>query len=127
MFIALQELSEDDNLKTPSNNARRAGKGPAKQQKTAKAEESCSTSDKEITGRDAVVSDTQVSRSSPASLPQKPPNRRKIGLKKSLQERSKSAETTPNKSYGHELDPEHELLKVRRVESLTSFLLGRTH
>ncbi|XP_056866024.1 protein ALWAYS EARLY 1 isoform X2 [Raphanus sativus] len=114
-----KELSEDDNLKTPSN-ARRAGQGPAKQQKTAKAsEESCSTSDKKITGRDAVVSsDTQVSGSGP-------PNRRKISLKKSLQERSKSAETTPNKSHCHELDPEHELLKEKVSNSLSHPLVRR--
>ncbi|KAF8105480.1 hypothetical protein N665_0157s0065 [Sinapis alba] len=83
-----KESAEDENLKA-SIKARRASQGPAKQQKTAKtSEESCSTTVKKITGPDAVVlSPTQVSGSGPGSLPQKPPNRRKISLKKSLQER----------------------------------------
>lgn len=123
MFIALQESAEDDNLKTLLN-PRRAGQGPVKQQKTAKtSEESCSTSDKKITRPNEAVSATQVSGSGPASLPQKPPNRRKISLKKSLQERTKSSETTHNKSHSYEIDPEHELLKVGVSNFI--FLLGR--
>lgn len=95
---------------------RRAGQGPAKQLKTAKtSEESSSTSDERKTGQDAVMSGLGR-----ATLPQKPPNRRKMSLKKSLQERAKSSETTHDKPHSYELLSEHELLKV---ESLTSFLL----
>uniref|UniRef100_M4D0F2 DIRP domain-containing protein n=2 Tax=Brassica campestris TaxID=3711 RepID=M4D0F2_BRACM len=120
-----KESAEDDNLKT-SINARRVGQGPAKQQKTAKtSEESCSTSDKKITRPNEAVSATQVSGSGPASLPQKPPNRRKISLKKSLQERTKSSETTHNKSHSYEIDPEHELLKDKVSTCLSHPLVRR--
>lgn len=120
MFIALQELAEDDNLKTLVK-SRRSGQGPAKQLKTAKSsEESSSTSDKERTGPDAVVSATKVSNPGPVTLPQKPPNRRKMSLKKSLQKRAISSETTHDKPRSCKKLSEHELLKV---ESLTSFLL----
>ncbi|WZZ01327.1 hypothetical protein YC2023_073655 [Brassica napus] len=120
-----KESAEDDNSKTPLN-PRRAGQGPAKQQKTAKtSEESCSTSDKKITRPNEAVSATQVSGSGPASLPQKPPNRRKISLKKSLQERTKSSETTHNKSHSYEIDPEHELLKDKVSTCLSHPLVRR--
>ncbi|XP_024007386.1 protein ALWAYS EARLY 1 isoform X2 [Eutrema salsugineum] len=103
---------------------RRAGQGPAKQLKTAKnSEEFSSTSDKKITGPDAVVSATQVSGSGPASLPQKPPNRRKMSLKKSLQERAKTYETTPEKPHSYETFSEHELLK--KVSTCLSYPLVR--
>ncbi|KAL0738704.1 hypothetical protein Bca4012_014914 [Brassica carinata] len=116
--------AEDEYLKTPIN-ARRASQGPAKQQKTAKtSEESCSTTVKKITGPNEVVSATQVSGSGPASLLQKPPNRRKMSLKKSLQERTKSSEATPNKSHNYEIDPEHELLK-EKVSTCLSHPLAR--
>ncbi|CAH8324630.1 unnamed protein product [Eruca vesicaria subsp. sativa] len=116
-----KELAEDDNLKTPIN-ARRAGQGPAKQQKTAKTSgESFSTNDKKITGPNDVVSATPR----PASLPQKQPNRRKISLKKSLQERSKSSEATHNKSHSYQIDPEHELLKEQVSTCLSHPLVRR--
>lgn len=118
MFTALQESAEDDNLKTLVK-ARRSGQGPAKQLKTAKtSEESSLASDKKLTIPDAVVPATQVSALGPATLPQKPPNRRKMSLKKSLQERAKSLETTHDKLRSRKSLSEHELLKV---ESLTSF------
>ncbi|KAF2550638.1 hypothetical protein F2Q68_00036651 [Brassica cretica] len=125
LFIALQESAEDDNLKTLLN-PRRAGQGPAKQQKTAKtSEESCSTSDKKITRPNEAVSATRVSGSGPASLPQKPPNRRKISLKKSLQERTKSSEATHNKSHSNEAEPHHELLKEKVSTCLSHPLVRR--
>ncbi|WZZ74664.1 hypothetical protein YC2023_086034 [Brassica napus] len=125
LFIALQESAEDDNLKTLLN-PRRAGQGPVKQQKTAKtSEESCSTSDKKITRPNEAVSATRVSGSGPASLPQKPPNRRKISLKKSLQERTKSSEATHNKSHSNEAEPHHELLKEKVSTCLSHPLVRR--
>ncbi|KAL0658541.1 hypothetical protein Bca4012_079126 [Brassica carinata] len=120
-----KESAEDDNLKTLLN-PRRAGQGPAKQQKTAKtSEESCSTSDKKITRPNEAVSATRVSGSGPASLPQKPPNRRKISLKKSLQERTKSSEATHNKSHSYEAEPHHELLKEKVSTCLSHPLVRR--
>ncbi|KAF3484631.1 hypothetical protein F2Q69_00056185, partial [Brassica cretica] len=125
LFIALQESAEDDNLKTLLN-PRRAGQGPSKQQKTAKtSEESCSTSDKKITRPNEAVSATRVSGSGPASLPQKPPNRRKISLKKSLQERTKSSEATHNKSHSNEAEPHPELLKEKVSTCLSHPLVRR--
>lgn len=110
-FIAIQESAEDDNLKTLIKKARRADQSPPKQLRTAKtSEESSSSSDRKITGPDAVVSATQVSGSVPT---QRPPNRRKMSLKKSLQERSKSSETTHEKPHSYETNSKHELLKVR--------------
>jgi len=112
LFIALQESAEVDSLKTLVK-ARRSSQGPAKQLKTAKTTvESSSASDKKITGPDAVVPATQVSASGPETLPQKPPNRRKISLKKSLQERAKSLETTHDKPRSFKKLSEHELLQV---------------
>ncbi|CAN6876999.1 unnamed protein product [Brassica oleracea] len=120
-----KESAEDDNLKTLLN-PRRAGQGPVKQQKTAKtSEESCSTSDKKITRPNEAVSATRVSGSGPASLPQKPPNRRKISLKKSLQERTKSSEATHNKSHSNEAEPHHELLKEKVSTCLSHPLVRR--
>lgn len=118
LFIALQESAERDNLMILVK-ARRSGQGPAKQLKTAKtSEESSSTSDKKRTEPDAVVSATQVSDSGPESLPQKPPNRRKMSLKKSLQKRAVSSETTHEKSNSSKNNSEPELLELLEVESL---------
>lgn len=112
LFNALKESAEDENMKTVVK-TRRPGQGPVKQQKTAKtSEESSSTSDKKKTGQDAVESATQVPCLDSASLPQKPPNRRKMSLKKSLQERAKPSETTHDKPHSYELPSDHELLKV---------------
>lgn len=102
----MQELNEDDNSKRLKTSG-----------------ESSSTSDRKITRPDAVVSATQVSGSGPASLPQRPPNRRKMSLKRSLQERAKSSEPTHRKPHRYETNSKHELLKV---ESLT-FISPRTH
>ena len=104
----MQESAEDDDLKTMFK-ARRADQSPPKRLKTAKtAEESSSPSDKKITEPDAVVAATQVSGPGPASLPQRPPNRRKMSLKKSLRERAKISETTHEKPHSCK----KELLKV---------------
>ncbi|KAL0828156.1 hypothetical protein Bca101_051834 [Brassica carinata] len=114
-----KESAEDDNLKTMFK-ARRADQSPPKRLKTAKtAEESSSPSDKKITEPDAVVSATQVSGPGPASLRQRPPNRRKMSLKKSLRERAKISETTHEKPHSCK----KELLKV---EFLT-FISLKTH
>ncbi|CAN8265342.1 unnamed protein product [Cochlearia groenlandica] len=102
---------------------RQVGQCPANQLKTAKtSEESSSTGDKTITVQDAVVSATQVSGLGPASLPQKPPNRRKMSLKKSLQERAKSSHDTPP---SYQKKSEHELLKERVSTCLSCPLVRR--
>ncbi|XP_010455109.1 PREDICTED: protein ALWAYS EARLY 1-like [Camelina sativa] len=119
-----KESAEDDNLKTLVG-ARRSGQGPVKQLKTAKtSEEPSSTSDKIITGPDAVVTATQVSGSGPVTLPQKPPNRRKMSLKKSLQQRAISSETTHDKPLGCKKFSEYELLK-EKVSTCLSYPLVR--
>ncbi|VVB15249.1 unnamed protein product [Arabis nemorensis] len=116
--IYTKESAEDENMKTVVK-TRRPGQGPVKQQKTAKTlEESFTTSDKKKTGQDAMESATQVPCLDSASLPQKPPNRRKMSLKKSLQERANPSETTHDKPHSYELPSEHELLK----EKVSTFL-----
>lgn len=99
---------------------KRASQVPSqsKQLKTAKElEESTTTSDKKKTAVDVVVSTKQDSDSGPASLPpQKPPNRRKVNLKKSLQERAKSSETIHKVPRSSRSLSEHELLS--KVEPL---------
>ncbi|CAH8299612.1 unnamed protein product [Eruca vesicaria subsp. sativa] len=116
-----KESCEDDNLKTIIK-ARRADQSPP----SAKtSEESSSTSEKKITGPNAVISATQVSGSGPASLLQKPPNRRKMSLKKSLQERAKSSEATYDKPHRYETNSKHELLKQQVSTSLSCPLVRR--
>ncbi|VYS68097.1 unnamed protein product [Arabidopsis thaliana] len=120
-----KESAEVDSLKTLVK-ARRSSQGPAKQLKTAKTTvESSSASDKKITGPDAVVPATQVSASGPETLPQKPPNRRKISLKKSLQERAKSLETTHDKPRSFKKLSEHELLQEKLSNCLSCPLVRR--
>ncbi|KAG7552095.1 DIRP domain [Arabidopsis thaliana x Arabidopsis arenosa] len=124
-FLYTKESAEDDNLKTLVK-ARRSGQGPAKQLKTAKtSEESSLASDKKLTIPDAVVPATQVSALGPATLPQKPPNRRKMSLKKSLQERAKSLETTHDKLRSRKSLSEHELLKEKFSNCLSYPLVRR--
>ncbi|KAL0685885.1 hypothetical protein Bca4012_052733 [Brassica carinata] len=116
-----KESAEDDNLKTMFK-ARRADQSPPKRLKTAKtAEESSSPSDKKITEPDAVVSATQVSGPGPASLRQRPPNRRKMSLKKSLRERAKISETTHEKPHSCK----KELLKEQVSTCLSCPLVRR--
>ncbi|KAL1198036.1 Protein ALWAYS EARLY 1 [Cardamine amara subsp. amara] len=120
--ISKKESAEDDNLMALFK-ARRSSQGPAKQLKTAKtSEESSSISDKKKTEPDAVVSAKQVSDSGPASLPQKPPNRRKRSLKKSLQERAISSETTHEKPHSYKNNSEHELLDESLEEKVSTCL-----
>ncbi|KAF3541704.1 hypothetical protein F2Q69_00024893 [Brassica cretica] len=116
-----KESAEDDNLKTMFK-ARRADQSPPKRLRTAKtAEESSSPSDKKITEPDAVVSATQVSGPGPASLRQRPPNRRKMSLKKSLRERAKISETTHEKPHSCK----KELLKEQVSTCLSCPLVRR--
>ncbi|WZY79284.1 hypothetical protein YC2023_025668 [Brassica napus] len=116
-----KESAEDDDLKTMFK-ARRADQSPPKRLKTAKtAEESSSPSDKKITEPDAVVAATQVSGPGPASLPQRPPNRRKMSLKKSLRERAKISETTHEKPHSCK----KELLKEQVSTCLSCPLVRR--
>ncbi|XP_048629357.1 protein ALWAYS EARLY 1-like [Brassica napus] len=116
-----KESAKDDDLKTMFK-ARRADQSPPKKLRTAKtAEESSSPSDKKITEPDAVVSATQVSGPGPASLPQRPPNRRKMSLKKSLRERAKISETTHEKPHSCK----KELLKEQVSTCLSCPLVRR--
>ncbi|CAH2044535.1 unnamed protein product [Thlaspi arvense] len=119
-----KDSAEDDHLKTLVK-VRRAGEGPVKQLKILKtSEESSSISDKKITVPDAVVSATQISGSGPPSSPKKPPHWRKMSLKKSLQERAKSSETTHDKPHNYETLSKHELLK-EEVSTCLSYPLVR--
>lgn len=100
---------------------KRSGQGPpqSKQLKAVKElEETTTTSDKKGPAMDVEVATKEVSDSGPASLPQKPPNRRKMSLKKSLQERDKSSDKASRSSRS--LSEQEVLLKVK---PLTSFLL----
>lgn len=123
-FFMLQELPQDENNMKSLVKTKRAGQVPAqsKQMKTVKAlEESAITSDKKRPGMDIVASPKQVSDSGPTSLSQKPPNRRKKSLQKSLQEKAKSSETTHKAARSSRSLSEQELLL--KVEPLTSLLL----
>lgn len=120
----MQELPQDENNMKSLVRAKRAGQGLAqsKQLKTVKElEESTTTSDKNRPVMDVVASTKQVSDSSPASVSQKPPSKRKKSLKKSLQERAKSSETIHKASRSSRSLSEQELLL--KVEPLTSLLL----
>ncbi|XP_023637492.1 protein ALWAYS EARLY 1 isoform X2 [Capsella rubella] len=118
-----KESAEDDNLKTLVK-ARPASEGPANQLKAAKtSEESSLTSDKNITGPDAVVSASQGS-ADPVAFPQKRPDKRKMSLKKSLQQRAISSETTHDKTRSFEKLSEHELLQ-EKVSTCLSYPLVR--
>lgn len=103
---------------------KRTSQGPAqsKQLKTVMPlEESTITKDKKRPVMDTVSSTKQVSDSGPASLSQKPPSRRKMSLKKSLQERAKSSEIIHKASRSSRSLSEKELLL--KVKPLTSLLL----
>lgn len=96
---------------------KRSGQVPpqSKQLKAAKELEEATTTTSDKKGpaaTDVVVATTkEVSDSGPAILPQKPPNRRKMSLKKSLQERdNKSSETIHKASRSSRSLSEQELL-----------------
>lgn len=121
-FIVLQELAQDENNTKYLAKTKRAVQGPpqSKQLKIVKAsEESTTASDRERHVVDVVMSLKQVSDSGPTSLPQKPLSRRKMSLKKSLQERDKSTETIHKASRSSRSLSEHEFLL--KVEPLTLF------
>ncbi|CAN8277137.1 unnamed protein product [Cochlearia groenlandica] len=84
-----ESMAEDDTLKTPMKARINNGQGgPVKQPIIAKiSEESCLTIDEKKTKQEEA---TQVSGSGPEILQRKPINRRKMSLKKNLQERAKS-------------------------------------
>lgn len=96
---------------------KRSGQGPpqSKQLNAVKEleESTTTTSDKKRSAMDVVEVATtkEVSDSGAASIPQKPPNRRKMSLKKSLQERdNKSSETIHKASRSSRSLSEQELL-----------------
>ncbi|KAJ4886142.1 Protein ALWAYS EARLY 2 [Raphanus sativus] len=127
--INKKELAQEDHNMRSYIRTKRASQVPSqsKQLKTAKElEESTTTSDKKKTAVDVVVSTKQDSDSGPASLPpQKPPNRRKVSLKKSLQERAKSSETIHKVPRSSRSLSEHELLSKDTISTYMSYPLAR--
>ncbi|KAL0719797.1 hypothetical protein Bca4012_069121 [Brassica carinata] len=119
---------EDHNMKSYIR-TKRASQVPSqsKQLKTAKElEESTTVSDRKKSATDVVVSTKQDSDSGPASLPpQKPPNRRKVSLKKSLQEKAKSSETIHKVPRSSRSLSEHELLSKDTLSTYISYPLAR--
>ncbi|KAF8091859.1 hypothetical protein N665_0433s0026 [Sinapis alba] len=115
-------LAQEDhhNMKS-SPRTKRAGQGPSqsKQLKTVK--------ELEESAMDVVVVSTkQDSDSGPASLPQKkPPNRRKVSLKKSLQERAKSSEMVHKVPRSSRSLSEQELLLKDTLSTSVSYPLAR--
>ncbi|AEE74229.1 ALWAYS EARLY 2 [Arabidopsis thaliana] len=126
--INKKELPQDENNMKSLVKTKRAGQVPAqsKQMKTVKAlEESAITSDKKRPGMDIVASPKQVSDSGPTSLSQKPPNRRKKSLQKSLQEKAKSSETTHKAARSSRSLSEQELLLKDKLATSLSFPFAR--
>ncbi|KAG2273065.1 hypothetical protein Bca52824_067620 [Brassica carinata] len=115
--INKQELAQEDVNIKPSFRAKRSA--------VKELEESTSTSDKKISEMDVEVATKEVSDSGPASLPQKPPNRRKMSLKKSLQERDKSSETIHKASRSSRSLSEQELLLKDKLSTSLSHPLAR--
>ncbi|CAF2103067.1 unnamed protein product [Brassica napus] len=127
-----KELAQEDVNMKSSLRTKRSGQvlpPQSKQLKVAKElEEATTTSDKKRSAMDVVEVATtkEVSDSGPASLPQKPPNRRKMSLKKSLQERdNKSSETIHKASRSSRSLSEHELLLKDKLSTSLSHPLAR--
>uniref|UniRef100_A0A1J3IUE4 Protein ALWAYS EARLY 2 n=1 Tax=Noccaea caerulescens TaxID=107243 RepID=A0A1J3IUE4_NOCCA len=126
--INKKELVEEEHNMKYSIRTKRAGQGPpqSKQLKTVKALEETSTiCDKKRAVMDVEVSTKQVSDSGPASLPPKTPNRRKMSLKKSLQERAKSSEITHKASRSSRSLSEKELVSKDMLSTSLSYPLAR--
>ncbi|KAJ0244458.1 Protein ALWAYS EARLY 2 [Hirschfeldia incana] len=127
--INKKELAQEDHNIKSYIRTKRAGLGPpqSKQLKTAKElEESTTVSDKKKPAMDIVVSTKQDSDTGPASLPpQKPPNRRKASLKKSLQERAKSSETTHKVPRSSRSLSEQELISKDTISTYMAYPLAR--
>ncbi|CAH8392398.1 unnamed protein product [Eruca vesicaria subsp. sativa] len=123
-----KELAQEDlNIKS-SLKIKRSGQGSlqSKQLKAVKElEESTTTSDKKRSVIDVEVATKEVSDSGPASLPQKPPNRRKISLKKSLQDRDKSSKLMHKAARSSRSLSEHELLLKDKLSTSLSHPLAR--
>ncbi|XP_033146534.1 protein ALWAYS EARLY 2 isoform X2 [Brassica rapa] len=127
--INKKELAQENHNMKSYLRTKRTGQGPSqsKQLKTAKElEESTTMSDKKHSAMDVVVSTKQDSDSCPAtSPPQKPPNRRKASLKKSLQERAKSSETVHKVPRSSRSLSEQELLLKDELSTYMSYPLAR--
>ncbi|CAN8260365.1 unnamed protein product [Cochlearia groenlandica] len=127
-LINKKELAQENHIKKSLVRTKGAGQGPAqsKQLKIVKVlEESTSIVDKEKPAVDVTMPTIQVSDLDPASVLQKPPNRRKMSLKKSLQERTKSSETIPKASRSSKSMLEHELVFKDKVSTCLSYPLAR--
>ncbi|CAN6922239.1 unnamed protein product [Brassica oleracea] len=127
--INKKELAKENHNMKSYLRTKRICQGPSqsKQLKTAKElEESTTMSDKKHSAMDVVVSTKQDSDSCPAtSPPQKPPNRRKASLKKSLQERAKSSETVHKVPRSSRSLSEQELLLKDELSTYMSYPLAR--
>ncbi|KAF8107641.1 hypothetical protein N665_0118s0013 [Sinapis alba] len=126
--INKQELAQEELNMKSSLRTKRSGQGPpqSKQLKAVKElEESTTTSDKKRTAMDVEVATKEVSDSGPASLQQKPPNRRKMSLKKNLQERDKSFELMQKASRSSRSLSEQELLLKDKLSTSLSHPLAR--
>ncbi|XP_019058704.1 PREDICTED: protein ALWAYS EARLY 2-like [Tarenaya hassleriana] len=123
----VEESVREENAKSVVR-TKRSGQAPAegKQLKTAKTlEESSPAGDKKRPDAGVTMSTIPVSASGPATLPQKPPNRRKVNLKKMLQERVKFSETTSKAPHSDESLSEHELLQEKLSTCLSNPLARR--
>ncbi|XP_019100091.1 PREDICTED: protein ALWAYS EARLY 2 isoform X2 [Camelina sativa] len=126
--INKKELHQDENNMKSFVRTKRAGQGPAqsKQLKTVQAlEESATTSDKNRPVMDVIASTKEISDSGPASVSQKPPNKRKISLKKSLQERAKSSETIHKVSRSSRTLSVQEFFLKDKLSTSLSYPLAR--
>ncbi|CAH2055030.1 unnamed protein product [Thlaspi arvense] len=127
-FINKKELAQEEHNMKSLVRTKRAGQGPpqSKELKTAKAlDESTTLSDNKGSVMDVVVSTKQVSDSGPASSPQKPPSRRKMSLKKSLQERDKSSDTIHKASRSSRSLSEQELFLKDKLSTSLLYPLAR--
>ncbi|CAH8386148.1 unnamed protein product [Eruca vesicaria subsp. sativa] len=127
--INKKELAQEGHNMKSYHRTKRTGQVPSqsKQLKTVKElEESTTMSDKKKSAmEDVVVSTKNDSDSGPAISPQKPPNRRKVSLKKSLQERAKSSETIHKVPRSSRSLSEHELLLKDTISTYMSYPLAR--
>ncbi|KAF3605161.1 hypothetical protein DY000_02051408 [Brassica cretica] len=127
-----KELAQEDLNMKSSLRTKRSGQGPpqSKQLNAVKEleESTTTTSDKKRSAMDVVEVATtkEVSDSGPASVPQKPPNRRKMSLKKSLQERdNKSSELIHKASRSSRSLSEQELLLKDKLRTSLTHPLAR--
>ncbi|XP_024015141.1 protein ALWAYS EARLY 2 isoform X2 [Eutrema salsugineum] len=127
-FINKKELAQEEHNMKSLVRTKRAGQGPpqSRQLKTVKMlDESTTISDKKRSVMDVIVSTKQDSDSGPASFLQKPLSRRKMSLKKSLQERAKSSEIIHKASRSSRSLSEQELVLKDKLSTSLLYPLAR--